>query len=201
MRTNAHISVMVFLRYLCLMMPSWFTCFLLLRHPIYHLSKVKVVITKNGAEGEEPKKLFRVPSHIHYAVPDPLSNSILDSLFPDEKSYVGMYWDYTLHDHTFQITTRQSPRILDRTGLRIYECHVGMAGEEPSVSSYSYFEYSVLPRIIADGYNCVQFMAIVEHAYYASFGYHCNMFYAISSRYGTPTDFMVMIKNRLNTRD
>ena len=34
-------------------------------------------------------------------------------------------------------------------------------------------------------------MAIVEHAYYASFGYHCNMFYATSSRYGTPTDFQV----------
>ncbi|KAK8794149.1 hypothetical protein WA171_003274 [Blastocystis sp. BT1] len=68
-----------------------------------------------------------------------------------------------------------------------------MAGEEPSVSSYSYFEYSVLPRIIADGYNCVQFMAIVEHAYYASFGYHCNMFYAVSSRYGTPTDFKRLV--------
>lgn len=40
-------------------------------------------------------------------------------------------------------------------------------------------------------------MAIVEHAYYASFGYHCNMFYAVSSRYGSPTDFMVW-SNRLN---
>lgn len=36
-------------------------------------------------------------------------------------------------------------------------------------------------------------MAIVEHTYYASFGYHVNMFYAISSRFGTPTDFMVFI--------
>ncbi len=112
-----------------------------------------------------------------------------------------MYWDYAIHDHHFQIATRQAPSILDRTGLRIYECHVGMAGEEPSVSSYSYFEYSVLPRIIADGYNCVQFMAIVEHAYYASFGYHCNMFYAVSSRYGTPTDFKVTIQFLFNSRD
>lgn len=109
--------------------------------------------------------------------------------------------DYAIHDHHFQIATRQAPSILDRTGLRIYECHVGMAGEEPSVSSYSYFEYSVLPRIIADGYNCVQFMAIVEHAYYASFGYHCNMFYAVSSRYGTPTDFKVTIQFLFNSRD
>ena len=76
-----------------------------------------------------------------------------------------------------------------------------MAGEEPSVSSYSYFQHSVLPRIVSDGYNCVQFMAIVEHAYYASFGYQCNMFYAASSRYGTPTDFMVAHEKMNHPRD
>lgn len=36
-------------------------------------------------------------------------------------------------------------------------------------------------------------MAISEHTYYASFGYHVNMFYAISSRFGTPIDFMVLL--------
>ena len=76
-----------------------------------------------------------------------------------------------------------------------------MAGEEPSVSSYSYFQYSVLPRIVNDGYNCIQFMAIVEHVYYASFGYQCNMFYAPSSRYGTPTDFMVAEEGCVHCRD
>ncbi|CBK25035.2 uncharacterized protein [Blastocystis hominis] len=68
-----------------------------------------------------------------------------------------------------------------------------MSGEDPCVSSYCSFEYSVLPRVIADGYNCIQFMAIVEHAYYPSFGYQCNLFYAISSRFGTPTDFMRLV--------
>lgn len=109
----------------------------------------------------------------------------------DKKSYVGVYWDFSVHCHPFTVPFRQSPQLLDRSGLRIYECHIGMAGEDPEISSYSYFQYSVLPRIIKDGYNCIQFMAVVEHAYYASFGYHCNMFYATSSRYGTPTDFQV----------
>ena len=40
-------------------------------------------------------------------------------------------------------------------------------------------------------YSQIQIMAVVEHAYYASFGYHCNLFYAVSSRYGTPLEFMV----------
>ena len=76
-----------------------------------------------------------------------------------------MYWNFQRHNHRFAIPTRQSPKLLERTGLRyvvfqivkqrIYECHIGMAGEEPGVSTYSYFEYSVLPRVIKDGYNCV----------------------------------------------
>ena len=37
-------------------------------------------------------------------------------------------------------------------------------------------------------------MAVVEHAYYASFGYHCNMFYATSSRFGTPVEFKVCVR-------
>mgnify|MGYP003262250436 CR=1 FL=1 len=44
-------------------------------------------------------------------------------------------------------------------------------------------------------------MAIVEHPYYASFGYQCSLFYAISSRYGTPTDFMVRLKGFIVCRD
>ena len=44
-------------------------------------------------------------------------------------------------------------------------------------------------------------MAIVEHAYYPSFGYQCNLFYAISSRFGTPTDFMVVNEPFFDRRD
>ena len=48
----------------------------MIRQPIYHLSKVKVLFLHRDEEGEM-KKLFRVPSHIHYAIPDPLSSSFL----------------------------------------------------------------------------------------------------------------------------
>ena len=42
---------------------------------MYHLSKVKVLLLHKDEDGEV-KKLFRVPSHIHYAIPDPLSCSL-----------------------------------------------------------------------------------------------------------------------------
>ena len=58
--------------------------------------------------------------------------------------------------------------------LRIYECHVGMSSNEPKVNSYLEFKNEMLPRIRKLGYNAIQIMAIQEHAYYGSFGYHVS---------------------------
>jgi len=51
--------------------------------------------------------------------------------------------------------------------LRVYEAHVGISTPEPRVGSYAEFTNNVLPRIKNLGYNTVQLMAIMEHAYYA----------------------------------
>lgn len=72
--------------------------------------------------------------------------------------------------------------------LRIYECHVGIATEKLEVGSYANFAEKVLPRIVRQGYNAIQLMAVMEHAYYASFGYQVTSFYAASSRYGNPDE-------------
>jgi len=77
--------------------------------------------------------------------------------------------------------------------LFIYECHIGMAGEQEKVSTYSEFRTNVLPRIAALGYNCIQIMAIQEHPYYGSFGYHVSNFFAASSRFGTPEELKALI--------
>lgn len=77
--------------------------------------------------------------------------------------------------------------------LRIYECHVGMSSEEPKVNSYTEFKNDVLPRIRSLGYNAIQIMAVQEHAYYGSFGYHVTNFFAASSRCGTPDELKAMI--------
>jgi 1,4-alpha-glucan branching enzyme len=76
---------------------------------------------------------------------------------------------------------------------RIYEAHVGMAQEEPRVGTYREFADRVLPRIVDAGYNTIQLMAVQEHPYYGSFGYHVSSFFAASSRFGTPDDLKYLV--------
>ncbi|NQU55555.1 MAG: alpha amylase C-terminal domain-containing protein [Bacteroidetes bacterium] len=75
----------------------------------------------------------------------------------------------------------------------IYEGHIGMAGEEERVHTYNEFREKMLPRIKANGYNTIQLMAIPEHPYYGSFGYHISSFFAPSSRFGTPDELKQLI--------
>ncbi len=78
-------------------------------------------------------------------------------------------------------------------GLLIYEAHIGMAQEEEKIGSYREFTDHILPRIAASGYNTIQLMAIQEHPYYASFGYHVANFFAPSSRFGTPEELKELV--------
>ena len=77
--------------------------------------------------------------------------------------------------------------------LLIYECHIGMSQDNEKVGTYEEFRLNVLPRVVADGYNCIQVMAIQEHPYYGSFGYHVSSFFAPSSRFGTPYELKRLI--------
>ena len=83
--------------------------------------------------------------------------------------------------------------IPDTKPLMIYECHIGMAQQKEGVGSYLEFRDKILPRVAADGYNAIQIMAIQEHPYYGSFGYHVSNFYAASSRFGTPEELKSLI--------
>ncbi len=78
--------------------------------------------------------------------------------------------------------------------LLIYEAHVGMAQEREGVGTYREFTEKVLPIIKRDGYNAVQLMAVAEHPYYGSFGYHVSSFFAPTSRCGTPEELKALIR-------
>ena len=80
----------------------------------------------------------------------------------------------------------------------IYEAHTGMAQEEEKVGSYREFADKILPRIQKAGYNMVQLMAIQEHPYYGSFGYHVSNFFAASSRFGTPEELKLLVNKAHN---
>ncbi|MFH2092780.1 MAG: alpha amylase C-terminal domain-containing protein [Pseudomonadota bacterium] len=77
--------------------------------------------------------------------------------------------------------------------LLIYETHVGMALEEGRVGTYCEFEHHILPKIIDAGYTAIQLMAVQEHPYYGSFGYHVSSFFAPSSRFGSPDELKSLI--------
>jgi 1,4-alpha-glucan branching enzyme len=140
------------------------------RNRFVHASKVKVHV--DSAIGP----MDRVPAYIRHVEYDPQTNN-----------FTGQYWcppEPYAWAHATPVLKR-SPRI--------YEAHVGMATEEESIGAYRQFAEQVLPRIARAGYNVVQLMAIQEHPYYASFGYHVSSFYAASSRFGTPEDLMYLI--------
>jgi len=75
----------------------------------------------------------------------------------------------------------------------IYEAHVGMAQEEPKVGSFTEFREKILPRIARSGYNTLQLMAVMNHPYYGSFGYHVASFFSIADRFGTPDEFKELV--------
>lgn len=135
-----------------------------------HGSLVKVHVI-SGAGGMD-----RIPAYIRRVLHDPKTNN-----------FTAQYWNPP-EPYAFK---NPSPRLLG--GLRIYEAHIGMAQEEGKVGSFREFTAHVLPRIAALGYNALQLMAIMEHPYYGSFGYHVSNFFAVSSRFGEPEHLKELI--------
>ena len=138
---------------------------------LVHGSLMKVLVQSSIGEQE------RIPIYITRVVQDENTKDFSAQFWNPEKQYV------------FE---NQSPRIDDEP-LLIYESHVGMAQEKEGVGTYNDFITNVLPRIKADGYNAVQLMAIAEHPYYGSFGYHVSNFFAASSRFGTPEELKKLV--------
>jgi 1,4-alpha-glucan branching enzyme len=135
------------------------------------LLKVRVV----GADGSDRD---RIPAYIRRVVQDEQS-----------KDFTAQFWE----PPTPFVFAHPSPTVPPGEGLRIYEAHVGMALEEGRTGTFDEFTSGVLPRIASGGYNAIQLMAIQEHPYYGSFGYHVSSFFAVSSRFGTPEDLKRLI--------
>ncbi len=130
-----------------------------------HGQKVKVQVTKDG------KVFDRIPTYIRRVVQNPVTHG-----------FDGQIW---MPDKPFEWTDGGYGR-RKIAPLAIYEAHIGMAQEEGRIGTYDEFTDNILPRIKKAGYNTVQLMAIMEHPYYASFGYQVSNFYAPSSWFGEP---------------
>ena len=138
---------------------------------IRHGDLVKVIV--QSRLGEQ----YRIPAYIRRAVQD-----------ESTKSFTAQVWapePYNWEDDAI-------PPVPE--SLFIYESHVGMAQEKEGVGSYREFTETILPRVADSGYNAIQLMAVQEHPYYGSFGYHVSNFFAPSSRFGTPEDLKELIR-------
>ena len=131
--------------------------------------RVRAIVIHNGQE------LERIPSYATYVEQDPTT----------------IQWDAVIHREEPFLWTDQ--KFKPEKTLYIYECHIGMAQEEPRIGTYTEFKDKILPRIKALGYNTIQVMAIMEHPYYASFGYQVTNLFAASSRFGKPGELKALI--------
>ncbi|KZZ94887.1 1,4-alpha-glucan branching enzyme [Moelleriella libera RCEF 2490] len=141
---------------------------------IGHNSKIKISLELPSGEFVD-----RLPAWIKYVTQDLSVSTAYDARFwnPDKAE-----------KYVFKHSRPSKP-----SSARVYEAHVGISTPEQRVATYKEFTKNMLPRIKDLGYNVIQLMAIMEHAYYASFGYQVNSFFAASSRYGPPEDLKELV--------
>ena len=137
----------------------------------HHGTHFKLIVHWDGGQGE------RIPAWSTYVVQDPETHLFSAQVWDPEEAY---QWKVT------KFKPETNP-------LLIYECHIGMAQDKEGIGTYAEFEKKVLPRVVKDGYNCLQIMGIQEHPYYGSAGYHVSNFFAPSSRFGTPDELKSLI--------
>lgn len=142
------------------------------RDALQHESLVKVHVFSRGVGRD------RIPLYIHRVVQNKETHDFSGQIWAPEKPF---QWT----DQRFKVDPSQDPLI--------YECHIGMAQEKESIGTYKEFEENILPRVKSLGYNTIQIMAIMEHPYYASFGYHVSNYFAASSWFGTPEELKSLV--------
>ena len=176
-----------------------------------HATSMWLVGDFNGWQIDPEFELFRVPGTDTWARELPL-----ERIKVGDKYHLEVRWDggrgeripacaqYVTQDPETKLFSAEvyestyswknkTPKPSKPFSPRIYEAHVGMGTEEEKVGSYAEFRDTVLPRIQKAGYNTVQLMAVMEHPYYGSFGYHVSSFFAASSRFGTPDELKSLV--------
>ena len=143
----------------------------LAKDDIHHGDLYKLKMHWEGGEGE------RIPAYATRTVQD-----------DNTKIFSAQVW-HPARPYKFKVDNFKP----STSPLLIYECHIGMAQDYEGVGTYEEFRQNVLPRVVKDGYNAIQIMAIQEHPYYGSFGYHVSSFFAASSRFGTPDELKALI--------
>ena len=112
---------------------------------------------------------------------------------PPETGSVVWDLDYDWGDADW-MGSRAQRNALDAP-ISIYECHLGSWMRPPGREFHTYRELAPLlvEHMENTGFTHVEFLPVMEHPFYGSWGYQTTGYFAPTSRFGTPQDFMYLI--------
>jgi 1,4-alpha-glucan branching enzyme len=104
-------------------------------------------------------------------------------------------WDLDYQWDDREWMERRAARNRLDTAISIYEMHLGSWRRGEGGRHLGYLELAdQLPGYLVDlGFTHVELLPIMEHPFYGSWGYQTTGYFAPTSRYGTPQDFMILI--------
>lgn len=114
---------------------------------------------------------------------------------PPKTASIVWEMDYQWNDAAWMQQRRAHNRL--SAPSTVYELHLGSWMRVPEENNRPLTYRELAPRL-ADyvthlGFTHVEFLPVMEHPFYGSWGYQCTGFFAPTSRYGTPQDFMFLI--------
>ncbi len=112
---------------------------------------------------------------------------------PENASKIYRLAGYRWHDAEWM--TERAAQDARSLPVNIYELHIGSWRRNAAGNYYSYLQLAEeLPTYLTEmGYTHVELLPPTEHPYDGSWGYQVTGYYAPSSRYGTPHDFMALV--------
>ncbi len=127
---------------------------------------------------------------------DPYGNSA--QLRPETASVVADIRDFAWTDQTWMRKRRSKDRLdCRKEPISIYEVHLGSwkkkDGDEDGFYNYREMAEELGDYVVDMGYTHIEVMGIAEHPFDGSWGYQVTGYYAPTSRYGTPNDFMYFV--------
>jgi len=145
--------------------------------------------------GKGARYKFRIRTKFHGYVVDKADPFAIYAEVPPDSSSVVWDLDYAWGDHAW-MEERHAHNSM-QTPMAIYEVHLGSWQRVPEENHRPLTYRELAPRL-ADhvkrtGFTHVEFLPVMEHPFYGSWGYQITGFFAPTSRYGTPQDFMYLI--------
>jgi 1,4-alpha-glucan branching enzyme len=102
--------------------------------------------------------------------------------------------DYDWGDEAWMASRADRHRL--SAPISIYEAHLGSWRRSPQENrwlSYREIAFDLADHVRRLGFTHVEFMPVMEHPFYGSWGYQTTGYFAPTSRYGTPQDFKFLI--------